>query len=345
MATNNSYVKFLKGTPAAYEAQVTKDTNTLYFIYETDAAEGTLYLGDKKIGIGDAKDLKLLVDNLSISQDTDGTLYLANYGKSYYQFVPGTNGGQSTYTKVTVSETTPWKEGLEPRVITEDGKLVLGWFEPNTTTVDGLQSDITTMQTAVSRHDSAIADLTSKITTDIPAQIESKINAAIAEKDMLSYVIATVDDSGNIIPEETNPEQYIYLVANEKGNYDEYMYINGAFEKVGDWEVDLSGYVTADNLTSSLAPITATIATHDSSISVLDSALKGLESTVSTHSSSVGNLENGLASLNAVVNTHSTQISSLDNQIKALSPTILSVESRIGVLENQLTWGFLSTNN
>jgi hypothetical protein len=197
---NNSYVKFLKGTPAAYKALLTKDTNTLYFIYETNAAEGTLYLGDKKIGIGDAKDLKLLVDNLSISQDTDGTLYLANYGKSYYQFVPGTEGQSSTYTKVDVSDTNPWKEGLEPRVITEDNKLVLGWFEPNTTTVEGLQSDIATVQTAVSRQEQAIANLTNTITNDIPTQIESKINAAIAEKDVLSYIMADLDESGNIIP-------------------------------------------------------------------------------------------------------------------------------------------------
>ena len=44
----SGYVKFLRGTPAAYSA-ITKDADTLYFISEPNAASGLLYLGNKLI--------------------------------------------------------------------------------------------------------------------------------------------------------------------------------------------------------------------------------------------------------------------------------------------------------
>jgi hypothetical protein len=44
------YVKFLRGTPRAYEKLTVKDSDTLYFIAETESADGILYLGNKKIG-------------------------------------------------------------------------------------------------------------------------------------------------------------------------------------------------------------------------------------------------------------------------------------------------------
>lgn len=48
------YVKFMRGTPEAYDLLKHKDEDTLYFIYEKDAADGVLYLGTKMIAGGDA---------------------------------------------------------------------------------------------------------------------------------------------------------------------------------------------------------------------------------------------------------------------------------------------------
>lgn len=44
------YVKFLRGTPKAYENLAVKDSDTLYFISEADDLDGILYLGNKRIG-------------------------------------------------------------------------------------------------------------------------------------------------------------------------------------------------------------------------------------------------------------------------------------------------------
>lgn len=44
-----NYVKFRRGTPAAFAALATKDADCLYFISEQNATRGVLYLGDKLI--------------------------------------------------------------------------------------------------------------------------------------------------------------------------------------------------------------------------------------------------------------------------------------------------------
>lgn len=74
MATN--YVKFKRGTQALYDKLLVKDSDTLYFVYETaEASKGKLYLGNKlisgsssniegTISLSDISDI-LLSENLS----------------------------------------------------------------------------------------------------------------------------------------------------------------------------------------------------------------------------------------------------------------------------------------
>lgn len=54
MASTVNYVKFLRGTPTAYNKLTKKDPDTLYFISNKNASIGTLYLGDKIIIGGEA---------------------------------------------------------------------------------------------------------------------------------------------------------------------------------------------------------------------------------------------------------------------------------------------------
>lgn len=52
---------------------------------------------------------------------------------------------------------------------------------------------------------------------------------------------------------QTGEKAAIYLVANNKGEhdlYDEYIYVNGAFEKIGTTAVDLTGYLKKDAIGS-----------------------------------------------------------------------------------------------
>lgn len=47
-----NYVKFLRGTPAAWESITNKDPDTLYFVAEDGANKGSLFLGNKLISSG-----------------------------------------------------------------------------------------------------------------------------------------------------------------------------------------------------------------------------------------------------------------------------------------------------
>lgn len=63
-----NYVKFMRGTPAAYEALLNGPTkpskDTLYFISEADSNNATLYLGEKIIA-GNGSDLELSLSNIT----------------------------------------------------------------------------------------------------------------------------------------------------------------------------------------------------------------------------------------------------------------------------------------
>lgn len=69
-----SFVKFVRGTPTAYDNLQQKNPDTLYFIAENGASSGKLYLGNKLIGgsVTGATSLSELVDifldnNLSVN--------------------------------------------------------------------------------------------------------------------------------------------------------------------------------------------------------------------------------------------------------------------------------------
>jgi hypothetical protein len=66
LAENNGmikYVKFLRGTPKAFDKVPVKDLDTLYFISEKDATTGKLYLGEKLISGGQVGTLDELLKN------------------------------------------------------------------------------------------------------------------------------------------------------------------------------------------------------------------------------------------------------------------------------------------
>lgn len=95
-------------------------------------------------------------DNKSI-EVADGAISMYNFGKYYYKYIPEVKNEETDevitpagYEKTEVSDTNVWAAGLEPKVVSEDGELVIGWFEPNPTTADGVQDQVTAVQGTVS---------------------------------------------------------------------------------------------------------------------------------------------------------------------------------------------------
>lgn len=73
MALTTNYVKFLRGTPSAFEALENKDSDTLYFISATDSQIGKLYLGDIQVSGYVTSDGVNIIDTLGELTDVNLT--------------------------------------------------------------------------------------------------------------------------------------------------------------------------------------------------------------------------------------------------------------------------------
>lgn len=114
----------------------------------------------------------ILTDDLSVEISNEGAITLYGFGTQYYRFVEAVDDEPAHYELQDVDVEHPWSAGLEPRVVAEGGKLVLGWFEPNPTTVDGIQNQVTAVQGAVANLEQA----TETLETDVNKAEESITN-------------------------------------------------------------------------------------------------------------------------------------------------------------------------
>ena len=352
-----SYVKFYRGPSSAFKNLTNKNSDTLYFITDSDNGKSSLYLGEKLIAGGitelsDFEDILLsealannqilvfdgekekwvnkgLIDAIGlmtgasateqggaglvpapginaqdkflrgdgnwVSIDTgsyyygddktiesDGTFFsLKDFGKKYYAYIPESGSEEEDnyvaghYEACDVDETHPWKADLEPKVVEENGELILGWFEPNPTMLDGVVDSLTSLQNQIDSVNNTINTLEQTFTSadnalvaevakkadknDVYTKEEtnSKINELIsAAQHLVRKVFDTFEEAEAFAAETTNPADYVYMVKNTSetasDKYTEYLYIDEILEPVGSWDVDLDAYATKNELTVGL---------------------------------------------------------------------------------------------
>lgn len=212
---------------------------------------------------GDGNWASIATDDKTITTTTDNVLTLKDFGTKYYHYIEAT-GSEETgdfvpahYEAQIVDDTHPWVEGLEPKVVNDKGNLIIGWFEPNTITVDGLSNSINNLSNQVNRNTQSISNITQQLSdkansSDVYTKTET--NDLIAEKvasasHLKREVFNTILQATAFAESHAETaDQYIYMVLNPDSNnendkYDEYLYVNGSLEKVGSWAVDLSQYV------------------------------------------------------------------------------------------------------
>lgn len=195
-------------------------------------------------------------DGKSIIIEND-IISLHDFGKKYYRYIAKSGDVAAHYVEQEVNSSYPWKEGLEPKVVSRDGEMVLGWFEPNPITTDVLNVKVSTLQAEISNLEEIIGSpedktgLYAKADADkvyTKEETDTKIAEAVAAAaHMKRKTFDTLTEAEQFAASEPHPEEYIFMVkvsdaANDK--YDEYLWVEGALEKVGAWEVDLTDYAT-----------------------------------------------------------------------------------------------------
>ena len=180
-----SYAADVLAYPGQIVAVVEEDATGIYYLDQNCAIQpvGVIPTGDDK--------------SIEISEDSVFSLH--NFGKAFYKYIPeeknevGEVTKEASYEKVEVSESNPWKAGLEPKVITEEGKLVIGWFEPNPTTIEGVNDQVTAVQ-------GTVADLETSVGApsegDTPATgLYKEVEDVQAEVKTLTDEVGTSEDA------------------------------------------------------------------------------------------------------------------------------------------------------
>ena len=261
MAINYSignYVKFLRGTPTAYQQLALKDPDTLYFISERDADRGVLYLGDKLISgsLSAAMSLSDLSDVLIGAGVEAGSLL-------YFDGNKWTNKSLSEIFEIIIGEmvgataTRNGKSGLVPAPVAGQQNLYLQgngtWSDPTA----ALSSQVSVLTGQVG---TLIGNDTNKSVRDIAVEEVGKIVAgAPAAFDTLKEIADYLNDH----PTESGFASR--LIALENTVYT---------EDTGLVDQTAALVSTVGNLGDQINSINLTLDVHDEKITNLEETLK-----------------------------------------------------------------------
>ena len=266
MANNYNFVKFLRGSQAAYDRLQSPDINTLYFIYDEESTDqqpsGKLYLGRYLIN-----DSNLNTIALSDLSDTDiGTLTgteILRYNSTLQKWQPVLAsdllaeldiqaGAAVVNSGITKQAGETDADALARAVSTKkEGDLAIvdgtvyvyddnAWLK----LIDSSVTDTGVLADRVSNLENTLTDVYTKTETD------TAIATAVAAANHLTYT--TVGSLDGLDPTASSSQNKIFLVQKAPGElndgYDEFMAVNGSWEKLGNWGVDLSNYVQVGDL-------------------------------------------------------------------------------------------------
>lgn len=264
-------VAYAKTGATAYVGQI------LAYVNETDKTSKAYII------VNEAGDLQevgaaTLGDNKTIVLK-EGTLALKNWGVEYYKWVEavGTEGQEGYvaghHEKQIVDGEHPWIAGLEPKALKDtDGNFILAWYQPSTTTVEGLSSSITTINNTINTINQTLGDKQTENTVlgdveKLKAEVEKKLDKAggtmtgdLTLKDggkaisdtAVQNLIASAGHLKREIVEQLPAvaeadKDTIYMVKDTSvlggDKYKEYMLVGEELAQIGDTSVDLTDYM------------------------------------------------------------------------------------------------------
>ena len=147
-------------------------------------------------------------DETSITLNTNEKLTLKDFGKAYYQYVAKTPESPAHYEKVT-----GFKAGLQPQIALEEGKLVLAWYEPNPTTVEGLQTQISSLSSSVKDIATTVGNENSGLVHDVKV-VSSGLSTHVNNSDI--HISAEERAAWNAKQEQIAAGEFIKLAEDKK---------------------------------------------------------------------------------------------------------------------------------
>lgn len=250
-----NYVKFFRGTPNAFNLLTPKDSDTLYFVVEKDALKGKLYLGEQLISdsTSSVEAATKLADLIDVDLAGLGDKEVLTYDATTEKWIPlditdlvdsDLTADDVDGTTITIDENGKLTANLITYTIESDRNaedtgivITLKGSDNSTSSIVIDDIDLSNYYTKTET-DNAIADAVSKI-----GRLKRK-------------VVADLDEAQAIVDADKEAaDEYIFMVPNGDGGYDEYMYFpeKDALEKVGSWGgTDLSQYVTETELEEAL---------------------------------------------------------------------------------------------
>lgn len=170
-----SYNLAVAAALTAAEAGTKDASNTVYYIGQTlvvnEGGAATLYIIQpnkslKEVGsvpVGDGKSIEVV----------DGNIKLKGFGSGYYKYnqnyKPAPAEGEDNRTEDEKSQYIfvegEFKAGLQPQIVSaaEGSGFEIAWYEPNPTTVEGLQSEITALSGSVNALSGRVDDVNDRI--------------------------------------------------------------------------------------------------------------------------------------------------------------------------------------
>lgn len=228
--------------------------------------------GDLKlIGEGAGGDA-INVDNNTIVLNDNGLLTLKDYGVKYYKYVAevvdettGEVTSPATYVLQEVDADHPWRAGLIPQVVADPDKannFIIGWYEPNPTTVDGINAQVSALDNEVKALSKNLND--NYYTKD---QIKTEFSSVLKYQGSR----ATEDEIKAI----ESPNKGDVYVALDTGI--EYIYDGNKWDALGN-TLDLSSYATVELVTNSVGTLREELNVQKTKVATLESDTATLKS-------------------------------------------------------------------
>ena len=296
MALEN-YVKFLRGTSAAYNKLEQKDRDTLYFISENGASTGALYLGEVMIAGGelDTSDLKLgdlsdiLIDNGLAANDIlvyNGTKWASTPLSNILDIMKGASADNDGASGLVPMPTA----GQENFFLRGDGT----WAD---TGVGALNTEVSNLKTVVGS--AAVKDGEGNVTTaatGLFAEVDKKADASALSA--LDTRVGTLETNINTLV-GTDENKSVRTIATEV----------------------LTKALVADNASEAydtLAEMTAWLQSHPENAATMETAIQKNADDIKTLNTTVG-------TLNGTVSTLSGKVSSLETTVNNLGDTYVTL--------------------